>query len=49
MICITELLIHSHYDFYYRVDDSVIMICITKLMINSHNDLYYRADDTQSL
>ena len=48
-ICITELMIHSHYDLYNRADDSVIMISIAELMINSHYDLYNRSDDSQSL
>ena len=49
MICITELVIHSHYDLYNKADDAVIMICITELVIHSHYDLYNRPGDSQSL
>ena len=39
MICITELMIHSHYDLYNRAEGSVIMTCMTELIIHSHYDL----------
>ena len=35
MICIAELMIHSHYDLYNRAGDAVIMICIIELVMQS--------------
>ena len=49
MICITELVIHSHYDLYNRAGDAVIKISITELVIHSHYDLHNRAGDAHAV
>ena len=48
MICIIELMIHSHYDLYNRADDSVTVICIIDLVMDRHYDLHNRPGDSQS-